>query len=63
MTPSELYTVVAKLADKSPTMPASFALGVKQYDELCRRILCTPVTPLVVVQGRLLELTEASHSD
>lgn len=62
MTPNELLAVVSELSARSPTMPASMALGVKQYDELCRRILCTPVTPLMVAQGRLLELTGDSHS-
>lgn len=34
-------------------------MSVKDYDELCRRIVCHPVTPCSVALGRLKELTEA----
>ena len=59
----DLPAIITRHAERSPAMPASMALGVKQYDELCRRIICTPVTPLRVVVERLRELTEEPHAD
>lgn len=59
----ELLIVLEHHAKQSPDMPAYLALGIKQYDELCRRIVCHPVTPLSVAVKRLRELTEAKRAD
>lgn len=39
-------------------VPAVRVMSVKDYDELCRRVTCTPVTPLGIVAVRIKELTE-----
>lgn len=59
----ELLIVLEHHANESPDMPAYLALGVKQYDELCKRIVCHYVTPLKIAAERLRELQEVNRAD
>ena len=59
----DLFAMLARHAERTPDMPASLALSVKDYDELCRKIVCQPVTPCGVALVRLKELTDTSCDD
>lgn len=43
-------------AEKTPDVPCILMLSVKDFDDLCRTIVCYSVTPLSVAATRLREL-------
>ncbi len=52
---TDLLARISTHAAASPDVPAYLLLSVKDYDELRRRVVCQPVTPVGVAWQRLQE--------